>query len=548
MFVREFHIRMVLVICIAVTSLQVRGNEQRLPHLQKQGDALQLIVDGEPFLMLAGELGNSSASNAQRLNEIWPVVVKQKLNTLLVPVYWELIEPEEGQYDFTLVDEIINGARKHQIKIIPLWFGSWKNSMSCYAPLWVKKDWSRFPRSKSKDGTPQEIMTPFSHVNLEADKRAYVEFLKHLSRVDSEDHTVIMIQLQNEIGMIPDARDYCALANVAFKANVPAGLMEMLAKNKSDLQKHIANKWKSNGSKMNGSWETVFGKDLFTDELFMAWYFAVYVEEMAAAGKNVYNLPVFLNAALNSRGRVPGKYPSAGPLAHLIDVWKTAAPSIDILSPDIYDAGFDHWCRLYHMPGKNPLFIPEIRLEPGNDARVFYAFGEHDAMGFSPFSIEDTPDPENAPLTRSYDVLHQLLPLMAKKQGKNVMAGVWFHHENRDTVFIMDGYRFRFFHDYTLGWSPNSRDGSKWPETGALIISLGDGEFIIAGTGVVVNFESINPTKGKVGIGRIDEVEWLNDQWISKLRLNGDQSHQGRHLRIPVKEYSIQKVTLYSYN
>lgn len=516
-------------------------------ELIPKGDAFSLIVDGKPYLILGGELGNSTASNIQKMREVWPRLKAMKLNTVLIPVYWELIEPIEGKFDFSLVDAILSDARENNLKVVFLWFGSWKNSMSCYAPLWVKKDWKRFPRAVSKDGTPQEILTSFSRQNIKTDKKAYVELLSHLAKFDKDHRTVLMMQLQNEIGMIPDARDYSASAEEAFQSEVPQKVFNLLKSPEKLISQHLYERWNLNEKHIEGSWAEVFGEDLFTDELFMTWYYGIYVEEIAAAGKEVYDLPVFLNAALNSRGRKPGAYPSAGPLAHLMDLWKMVTPSVDFYAPDIYDAGFDNWCKQYHVPGVNPLFIPEIRNEKGNDARVFYAFGAHDALGFSPFSIEDTPNPSEAPLTKSYEVLHQLLPLIAKKQGEDSMSGVWLHEQMKDTTFIMDGFKFNVSHDYTLGWNPKATDGSLWSESGALIISMGEDEYIVAGTGVVITFESVDKELGRAGIGQIDRVINKNGEWKSTLRLNGDQSHQGRHLRIPVGEYDIQKLRLYKY-
>lgn len=541
---RKTNLWFVTCLFLMITGALVGQTREKIPYLDFNGETTQLMVDGAPWLMLGGELGNSSASDLGFMEKIWPDLQAMKLNTVLAPVYWELVEPEEGEFDFSSVDQLINQARKYDTKLVLLWFGSWKNSMSCYAPLWVKRDWKRFPRSITKEGKPLEILTPFSRNNLEADKKAFVKLMEFLKEKDSNQNTVIMVQVENEIGMIPQARDYHSEANKAFNQGVPQQIIDLLKEEKRGTQEHLSEMWKSNGKKVAGDWENVFGESLYTDELFMAWHFAKYAGEIAQAGKDVYPLPMYVNAALNSRGRKPGEYPSAGPLAHLIDVWKLGAPAIDVYALDIYDPGFNHWCNLYHLPN-NPLFIPEIRNEPGNHARVFYAFGEHDAMGFSPFSIEDTPDPANAPLTKSYKVLHQLTPLLAEKQGEQ-SAGVWFNNERRDTSFVMGNYKFHFKHDYTLGWNPAANDGSEWPETGGLIISLGQDEFIVAGTGVVVTFESLDE-ESVAGIGEIDQIQKNEGEWIRKFRMNGDQSHQGRHLRIPVDEFDIQRIQLYEY-
>ena len=202
-----------------------QAQQQRVPHLRKQGTATQLIVDDKPFLVLAGELGNSSSSGLEYMRPVWPKLAALKLNTVLIPVYWELIEPVEGKFDFTLVDGLIQDARKHNLRLVPLWFASWKNSMSCYAPSWVKTDQQRFPRSQDKNGAGMEILSPFNKENFEADARAFAAFMRHVREVDGNDHTVIMVQVENEIGMIPDSRDRSTVANQLFSERVPAELM-----------------------------------------------------------------------------------------------------------------------------------------------------------------------------------------------------------------------------------------------------------------------------------------------------------------------------------
>jgi beta-galactosidase GanA len=148
------------------------GTAGELPHLRRQGQATQLVVDGRPFLMLGGELGNSSASSLDYLAPHWQTLEGLHLNTLLAPVYWELIEPREGVFDFSLLDGLLAEARRRRIRLVLLWFGSWKNSMSCYAPAWVKTDQERFPRARGSDGMALEILSPLGDASRDADARA----------------------------------------------------------------------------------------------------------------------------------------------------------------------------------------------------------------------------------------------------------------------------------------------------------------------------------------------------------------------------------------
>ena len=538
---------------IFISGFVLAQSSKTIPHLQKKGSATQLIVDGKPFLMLGGELGNSSSSNSVYMDSIWPTLEKLNLNTVLAPVYWELIEPQEGKFDFSVVNDLILGARKRNIKLVLLWFGSWKNSMSCYAPAWVKKDFKRFPRSCDINNKPVEILSPFFEANIEADKKAFVELMKFVKKADGENHTVIMVQVENEIGMLPNARDYHPVAQKAFTSDVPGELIKYLVENRKNLMPEFLASWEKAGGKEIGTWHEVFGKDIWAEEIFMAWYFAKYTEEITAAGKAEYPLPMYVNAALNRPNKLPGEYPSAGPLAHLMDVWKAGAPSIDILAPDIYFENFAHWCALYDRGG-NPLFLPEVRYEHFSGpesyetacgARAFYAFGNHDAMGFSPFFIESTSDLVKEPVTPTYKIIEQLTPLILEHQGTEAMRGFLFDKKNQADTIQLGGYKIIAKHDYTLGWSPNAKDET-WPVTGGMIICTGEGEYFVAGEGIVLNFPPLNGQTA-VGIETIDEGIFENGKWKPARKLNGDQSHQGRHLRIETDEPGIQYLKLYKY-
>ncbi|MCL1931216.1 MAG: beta-galactosidase, partial [Treponema sp.] len=287
--------------------------------LVPQGTAVQLIVDNRPFLIIGGELGNSSASSIEDIERIFPKLQRMGLNTALVPAYWDLIEPVQGQFDFTLIDTVIDQARANRLKVVFLWFGTWKNSMSCYAPLWFKEDCAAYPRAITKAGKPLEIGSSFSENILQADNRAFSQLMQHIASVDKTEGTVIMMQIQNEVGMLEDARDYAEKANAIFHAAVPSGIMDYLSRNKQTLHPWMLTKWEEHGFKKQGTWQEIFGNDVYTDELFMAWSYAQFIEVLTKSARAIHDIPLYVNAAMNSRDRKPGEYPAAGPLAHLID-------------------------------------------------------------------------------------------------------------------------------------------------------------------------------------------------------------------------------------
>ena len=539
---------------LALASALGVGNAQTrdhgIPQLRKQGTATQLVVDGAPFLILGGELGNSSASSLEYLSPFWPKFRALHLNTVLAPVYWELIEPAEGRFNFATVDSLLAEARANDMRLVLLWFGSWKNSMSSYTPAWVKTNQARFPRTEATRGRGQEILSPFVAANVDADSRAFGALMRHLRSVDGARHTVLMIQVENEIGMIPEARDHSAIADSLFGRSVPDTLMAYLSRHRRELAPSMRARWDSAGGKTSGTWQDVFGRNPYTDELFMAWHFATYAEHVAAAGKAEYRLPMYVNAALIRPGYLPGQYVSAGPLPHLIDVWRAGAPSIDLLAPDIYFPNFVEWTDSYARSG-NPLFIPEVRLDARTPFEAIFAIGAHDAIGFSPFAIESATDSNAARLGAAYEILRALSPLILREQGQGKVFGaiprVSFDGTVDDSpqrIAINGALAANVSFESAPAESPS---GASRALGAGLIIALAPDELLIAGSGIVVTFENTGAGEASAGILSAQEGRYVNGQWHPGRWLNGDQTHQGRHLRLPAGEFSMQRVKLYRY-
>ncbi|HTO92923.1 MAG TPA: DUF5597 domain-containing protein [Bacteroidota bacterium] len=535
--------------CTAVAGMALlcvqsaRPQSAGLPRLAGHGTALQLLVNGRPCLMLAGELGNSTASDVKLMAGVWPKLKAMHLNTVLVPVYWELMEPAEGKFDFSHVDDAVAGARRSGLHVVFLWFGSWKNSMSCYVPSWVKKDEGRFPRARTRDGRALEILTPFSDGNWDADARAFGSLMRHLRATDGGHNTVVMVQVENEIGMIPEARDHCAQADRAFAGQVPTALIAALGAPDATAPDSARAAWLREGRRSSGTWEEVFGGGTVTDEIFMAWHFAAYTDRVAGAGRKEYPLPMYVNAALIRPGYRPGQYPSAGPLPHLMRVWHAAAPHIDFFAPDIYFANYAEWLSRYDCDG-NAVFNPEVdRRQSATNA--FYAFGAHNAMGYSPFSIESVADPPGSQFAKAYGVLGQIAPLILRHQGTGTMAGVLLDSAAQTATVTLGAYTFTVKHEGTWPYAP--RPAGETPRCGGLIIMTAPEEFIIAGSGIVVTFQPSARDGSVAGIDAIDEVAWKAGKWVTGRRLNGDEDHQGRHAYLPGGEYGIQRVRLYTY-
>jgi hypothetical protein len=579
---------------VATGAETAAGAAAAIPHLQKQGTATQMIVDGKPFLMLAGELRNSTTSSLEFMKPVWPKLVALHLNTVLAAVQWELLEPKQGQFDFTLVDAQIRAAETHNLRLAFLWFASWKNGASSYPPMWVKGDVDRFPRAKRKDGSSTDTLSTFSPANLAADSRAFAALMRHIKQVDIR-RRVIMIQVENEVGLLGDSRDRSDEANKAFAEPVPKDLLDYMTGHKDTLYPEFRKAWEAAGARTSGTWEEVFGKAPYTDEVFMAWNYARYVGGVAAAGKAEYPVPMFVNTWCSMGDRPPGTYPSGGPLPHVADVWKVAAPAIDFRSPDIHPTNFSEWVDWYHPTRDFPLFIPEAFHATGH-YNIFYVMGQHDGIGFSPFAIDElffTQEPgimeelerrfspnlvddliftgpsrtrlalADLPLARSYDIIRQLTPLIVENQGKGKMAGAVAVADEPPQKIPLGNYIL------TVSYARSGRDPMPAPKgaaatpapppaparlaerAGALFIALGPDEYLAAGSGPVnIRFSPNTPGPPIAGIASIEEGTFVDGRWVPGRRLNGDESGSDTAVRIGggvIPNGKIQRIKLYRY-
>jgi hypothetical protein len=423
---------------ICAVALNFARAQSDIPHLEKRDGMTKLIVDGRPFICVAGELANSSSSDIEALKTTFPRLAEAHLNTILTVVSWDLIEPEEGKFDFSMIDDQLKLARESHVRLIFLWMASWKNGLSHYPPPWVKANQDRFPRVANADGRSLEILSTLSENNRNADAKAFAAVMRHIREVDSKDHTVIAMQVENEVGVQGSTRDRNALANEAYAKPVPKELMSYLVAHKDSLLPELRKIWDAAGDKTSGTWEEVFGKNVprpadmppipnsgralraadaelytHTDEIFMAWNYSRYIGYVAEQGKREYAIPMYVNAWIVQPSDIgPGDYPSGGaePLVH--DIWRAGGPAIDILAPDIYLPQYQQIIETFARNG-NPAFNPETRQD---SETAWNAFTQWNVLCYSPFGI-DSLNPESG-FARTYGFINSLSGAIAQAQGQ----------------------------------------------------------------------------------------------------------------------------------
>lgn len=526
-----------------------------IPTVRLHDGASQLLVHGRPYLILGGELGNSSAGTAAEADTILPRLARLHFNTVLMPVAWDEIEPQEGRFDFSIPDHWIDVARQQHMHLVFLWFGAWKNAFSEYAPPWVLADTQRFPRVVSADGQPLGILSPLSDETARADGHAFAALLGHLRERDATEQTVLMIQVENEVGYLGlGGRDRSARANQLFEAAVPAPLLDYLRAHPAQLSPRLAAAFHPHGR----NWHDVFGAD--ADEIFMAWHYGLYVQQVAAAGKTAYPLPLYMNAQLPAPFEQAGDYPSGGPHPAFQAVYRAAAPALDFYAPDIYWPDYAAWIERYQEAG-NPVFVPEARLDvaPGN---ALYTLGEARGFGFSPFAVDSLPDappsalPDASPdaahaaaqaseMGWTYGILSELSgPILDAQQKDRIRALVLHDDSLRPSQTIaLGGYLFRAALART--WPARQLAAT----SGAMMVmQSAPDEFLVAGSGLTVSFLRDPDSDNRIaGIASIEQLAYLDGQWTTARVLNGDQSDQGRALLMEAHTPTVYRVRLYAY-
>ncbi len=445
-------------------------------------------VDGKPFFPLGGQAHNSSAYSPDELASFWKACAAMQANTAEVPVYWERVEPAEGAFDFSMVDDILSGARARKLRVILLWFGTWKNGAMKYSPLWVKNNPKRFWRVLTHDGVATPVLSEHCPETLAADSRAFAALLRHLKRQNA-DGTVLAVQVQNEPGMRTGAqRDHGAEAERLFNAPVPAALMKRLAAAQGTCPHET---WKKAGGRAKGHWAEVFGAR-HAPEYFSAWHIARYINAVAAAGKKEYALPMYVNVWNDHAGfDIAGLcYPSGGPTTKVLDLWKWAAPEIALIAPDIYSQStksFCMHCGIYARPD-NPLFIPESGIDESSSRHIFYAIAQHHAVGYGMFGVESMLDaegtvkPEAQAAVDSARIVAAMLPLIVRRHAGGQVHAVVQDEGALEQYIDLGEYaglvRFESIRgDYHHPAKPRS------PERGrGLVIQEGPREFFVAGS------------------------------------------------------------------
>lgn len=509
---------LLMAISVAATS-PASAKEAALPRLVKHDGRYALLIDGKPYLMLGAQVNNSSAWPAM-LPRVWPAMEYLHVNTVEIPVYWEQMEPREGQFDFSVVDTLLSQARAHHVRLVLLWFGTYKNGSQHYMPEWMKLQPEKYPHMVDKEGHAVDSPSPYSQASLEADKRAFSALMRHLKETDPQ-RTVIMVQVENEPGTWGSLRDYSPIANKLFAEPVPSEIVSAM---------HVQ------GAAPKADWQEVFGPE--AEVCFHAWSVAKYVGKVAAAGKAIYPLPLYTNAALRDpiKPGEPGSYESGGPTDNVIPIWKVAAPALDLVAPDIYMSDSRPYLKVLDLYSRddNALFVPETGGDP-NVARYFFSALGLGAIGYAPFGTDYTrewrrnasekPSEFLEPWAKNYRLIGPLareiarlnfegrLQAVAEEKGKphqTLTFGPWTAEVSYGAVWNRPG------------------NGNPQPTGRALVAQLGDDQFLVTGLFSRVEFRLTDPSPDKHRqYLRVEEVTY-RDGVATPIRIwNGDQTDWG---------------------
>jgi beta-galactosidase GanA len=511
--------RVLVLLCLAAVACAFSSAAEPPRFVQKDG-RWALLVDGQPYLMLGGQLHNSSAWPSE-LPAVWKSLAELHANTVEAPVYWEQVEPQPGKFNWDNVDLLVKGAREHNLHVVLLWFGTWKNGNMHYVPQWVKADTKRFPRVIRADGEPIDVLCASSRSNIEADKSAFVALMRHLKELDGTEHTVLLVQVENESGIVGSPRDFSPESNKEFARQVPA---DMLAA----------------AHKQPGTWSEVFRGD--ADELFQLYHQAHYLNEIAAAGKAEFNIPVYMNVWLSyppaelpeRRLPIPGiQYPSGGAVQRWVGLWRVLAPSLDAIAPDIYgdDAGFvREVLAAYHRPD-NPLLVPEIAKTDAFARYDFLVLGEG-AVGIAPFGVDPRGwnilgESAAAGHARNFALLAPMVRQVAKLNFDGKLKTSMEERGQPQQELDFGAWQA------TVSYGYPQYDGRRPPGTSdahgvALVGQLGPDELLVTGVDASVSFHLPGRLPGmRMQILSAEEGFYKDGVWNPVRLWNGDETDRG---------------------
>ncbi len=543
------------------------------PCIAEKGNQKVLLVDGKPFIMLAGEVHNSDSSSPAYMEQIWKIAEELGMNSLLLPVTWEMVEPVEGEFHFEVLDQLIDQAREHGMKIGLLWFGSFKNAECMYAPEWVKRDLERFHRGqivkgKNKAGRrvsptlpvtiPYTTISYLSENAMQADARAFGKMMQHVREYDEAYGTVITVQVENETGLLGNAREVSDEADAAFAGEVPQEFASYMRSHTEYMEEDIRAAVEAGEEK--GSWSEVFGA--VAEEIFSAYHVASFVEYVAKAGKDAYELPMAVNCWLDKAADTPGDYPSGGPVARVHEVWDYCAPSIDVYCPDIYVPYFNKVCDRFVKSGTNPLYIPEAATHSYAAPRMVYTVGHYHAMCYSPFGFDDIGKPFSAaqgylfgmdvtdPALKTPQnfeeyaalgkILREAMPLLAERYGTTDLQAVCAEREaeKKKSLGLPEDMNpmermmaeaaaatKMIFGD--LGVSAGFGGMMRPRNDGALLVCrTKENEVYMIGEQCDIQLFSTDSEKTNLDILRLEEGTFENGVFVPGRRFNGDETAQ----------------------
>ena len=542
------------------------------PCITEKGNQKVLLVDGKPFIMLAGEVHNSDSSSPAYMEQIWKIAEELGMNSLLLPVTWEMVEPVEGEFHFEILDQLIDQAREHGMKIGLLWFGSFKNAECMYAPEWVKRDLERFHRGqivkgKNKAGRrvsptlpvtiPYTTISYLSENAMQADARAFGKMMQHVREYDEAYGTVITVQVENETGLLGNAREVSDEADAAFAGEVPQEFASYMRSHTEYMEEDVRAAVEAGAEK--GSWRDVFGTA--AEEIFSAYHVASFVEYVAKAGKDAYNLPMTVNCWLDKAADTPGDYPSGGPVARVHEVWDYCAPSIDVYCPDIYVPYFNKVCDRFVRSG-NPLYIPEAATHSYAAPRMVYTVGHYHAMCYSPFGFDDIGKPFSAaqgylfgmdvtdPALKTPQnfeeyaalgkILREAMPLLAERYGTTDLQAVCAEREaekkkslglpedmNPMERMMAEAAAATKMMFGDLGVSAGFGGMMRPRNDGALLVCrTKENEVYMIGEQCDIQLFSTDSEKTNLDILRLEEGTFENGVFVPGRRFNGDETAQ----------------------